>query len=155
MRHTIFALGLLAAIPAQAAEPAAQLGWLAGCWAATDAEAGSGEQWSSLAGGTLLGAGRTVKNGKTVGWEFVVIREVEPGQLAYIAKPHNQPEATFRLLRHTDTEFVFEDLAHDFPQRIIYRRDGERGLYARIEGMSKGKLKGIDYPMQRTSCGGQ
>ena len=28
---------------------------------------------------------------------------------------------------------VFENLQHDFPQRIIYRRDGDR-LCARVEG---------------------
>ncbi|MGH8854313.1 MAG: hypothetical protein ACREWI_08545 [Telluria sp.] len=45
---------------------------------------------------------------------------------------------------------MFENPAHDFPQRIIYRRVGDTGLHARIEG----KGKGIDFPMRRTACGG-
>lgn len=154
MKKTMLAVALLAAAPAYA-DPAAQLGWLAGCWAATGAEAGSGEQWSTAAGGTLLGTSRTVKNGKTVAWEFVVIREIEAGKLAYVAKPHDQPEAVFTLLPSSGQGVVFENPAHDFPQRIIYRRDGERGLLARIEGQSKGKLKGMDFPLTRVACEGR
>ncbi|MES2318664.1 MAG: DUF6265 family protein [Pseudomonadota bacterium] len=142
------ASGVLAATP----DPTAKLGWLQGCWAATGAEAGSVEHWSSAAGGTMMGMSRTVKGGKTVEYEFVQIREVEPGVLAYIAQPSGQPQATFKLLRQSDTEFVFENLAHDFPQRVIYRREGEKALRARIEGMRKGVLKGVDFPMQRVSC---
>ncbi len=143
---------MLLAAAAASADPVAKLGWLQGCWAQDRAEAGSVEQWSSAAGGTMLGMSRTIKNGKTVDFEFVQIREVEPGKLAYIAHPSGQQKATFALLRHNDTEFVFEDLAHDFPQRVIYRRDGERVLLARIEGIANGKLKGIDFPMKRISC---
>jgi hypothetical protein len=50
---------------------------------------------------------------------------------------------------------VFENPQHDFPQRIIYKRDGADGLKARIEGESKGKPKAFDYPMQRTQCPGR
>jgi hypothetical protein len=39
---------------------------------------------------------------------------------------------------------VFEDLAHDFPQRVIYERKGDR-LAARIEGMMGGKLEAMDW----------
>ena len=39
---------------------------------------------------------------------------------------------------------MFENLAHEFPQRIIYSRDGET-LTARIEGMMDGKLEGMEW----------
>jgi hypothetical protein len=42
-----------------------KLAWLAGCWNVDGAEPGSGEQWSTAAGGTILGTSRTVKGGKT------------------------------------------------------------------------------------------
>ncbi len=136
-----------------AADPVAKLAWMQGCWVASDgAEAGSGEQWMAAAGGTVLGTSRTIKNGKTVAYEFIQIRETEPGKLAYIVQPSGRPETTFPLLRQSENEFVFENLAHDFPQRIIYRRDGGKVLNARIEGMSKGQPKGIDFPMRRVSC---
>ena len=129
-----------------------RLAWMQGCWAAPGAEKGSGEQWTSAEGGSMLGMSRTVKGGKTVAFEFVQIRDVTPGQLAYIAQPSGRPPTTFPLVRQDGAAVVFENLAHDFPQRIIYRPDAAQGMLARIEGMAKGKLKGIDFLMQRVSC---
>jgi len=100
----------------------------------------------------MLGMARTVKNGKTVEWEHVVIRETTPGQWAYVAKPSRQPEAAFPIKEISATQVVFENPQHDFPQRIIYQRIGQDGLTARIEGSVQGKEKGLDYPMQRAAC---
>jgi hypothetical protein len=129
------------------------LAWLAGCWAALDGEPGSGEQWTAPAGGTLLGVSRTVAGGRTVAHEFLQIREVAPGKLAYVAQPSGQAAATvFPLLRSGPREVVFENPDHDFPQRILYRLDGEGVLRARIEGLDGGKLQGVDFPMRRVAC---
>jgi hypothetical protein len=48
-------------------------------------------------------------------------------------------------------EVVFENGAHDFPQRIRYRRGGDM-LFARIEGTRDGKVRGVDYPYARVAC---
>lgn len=147
------ALLLLAGSACAAPDPLARLGWLQGCWAAAGgAEAGSGEQWSAPAGGTMLGMGRTIRNGKTVEFEFFQIRETEAGKLAYLAQPQGRAPTTFTLLRASDTELVFENLAHDFPQRVIYRRTGGDTLQARIEGVIQDKPKGIDFPLRKTPC---
>lgn len=135
-----------------APDPVGQVAWLQGCWRATGAEAGSVEQWTAPAGGTMLGLSRTVKGGKTVAHEFLQIRETAPGKLAYIAMPSGQATTSFALVQASANHAVFEDPAHDFPQRVIYRRDGDAVLNARIEGTLNGKAKGIDFPMQRTSC---
>ena len=39
---------------------------------------------------------------------------------------------------------IFENLEHDFPQRIIYRREGDR-LIARIEGEVNGTLEVTEW----------
>ncbi|MDP3856968.1 MAG: DUF6265 family protein [Stagnimonas sp.] len=129
-----------------------RLAWLAGCWQSDGAEAGSGEQWMPLAGGTLLGVGRTVKNGKTVAHEFMQIREHKEGQLAFLAQPSGQSPTAFPLLSLSDVEAVFEELQHDFPQRVVYALDDSGKLNARIEGMVKGRLKVIPFPMSRVNC---
>jgi hypothetical protein len=153
MRPLMGAALMLAAGAAFAApEPVTQLAWLQGCWRAAGAEAGSGEQWTAPAGGTILGLSRTVKGGKTVAHEFMQIRETTPGKLAFIAMPSGQATTTFALVQSSDTHVVFENLAHDFPHRVIYRHDGGAKLDARIEGEIKGKPKAVDFPMQRTSC---
>ena len=151
-------LVLLAGVGASASAKAAdisQLAWLGGCWKNEKAEPGSGEHWLPLAGGTLLGVSRTVKKGKTVEFEFMQIRTVENGQLAFIAMPSGQQTVVFPLLRLVKAEVVFENPQHDFPQRIIYQLQGDKKLQARIEGTRNGALRAIDFPMNRVNCESQ
>jgi hypothetical protein len=132
-----------------------ELSWLSGCWAIENAEAGTIESWLAPAGGMLLGVSRTVKSGKTVAYEFMQIRALENGTLAFTAKPSNQSEATFTLLRAASREVIFENKTHDFPQRVSYRLIRPDALVARIEGTRNGKERAIDYPMRRTVCAGE
>jgi len=150
----VLATGPLPAQPAAPAQPALEaMAWLSGCWAPQAAkEGGSFEHWSAPAGGTLLGMSRTVRGGKTVGFEFMVLRRNAEGVWVYTAKPSGQAEASFTLVRQGEGELVFENLGHDFPQRIIYRR-GEAGqLLARIEGLRAGVLRDLSFPMQKAVC---
>jgi hypothetical protein len=129
-----------------------ELAWLSGCWTIEGAEAGSIESWLTPAGATLLGMSRTVKGGKTVAYEFMQIRALDDGTLAFVAKPSNQAEATFPLARIGKDEVMFENKTHDFPQRILYRLTGPGVLLARIEGTRAGKERSIDYPMKKIGC---
>jgi hypothetical protein len=140
-------------VEAAAAEPAITgIAWLAGCWQSDGGEPGSGEQWTALAGGTMLGTSRTVKQGRTVEFEFMQLRHLPDGRLAFIAMPSGQRTAVFPLLRLDEREAVFENPQHDFPQRVVYARDGSSRLRARIEGTSDGALRVIEFPMSRVSC---
>ena len=132
------------------------LGWMAGCWelrlSTRNVPTVISEQWMKPAGGTLIGMSRTVSGGKTVAWEFVRVVTDADG-LNYIARPHTSKEETaFKLAKSSPTELVFENPAHDFPQRIIYRNTGPDSLFARIEGTKAGKLSGMDIPMKRVKC---
>lgn len=129
----------------------ADLAWLTGCWDGSGGNREYLEQWMRPSGQTMLGMSRTVIGGKTVEFEFVQIRERE-GDLFYIAKPSGQSEASFKLIKYNNQEAVFENPQHDFPQRVIYRLEKDGSLAAAIEGMSKGKLKHIDFPMKRVKC---
>jgi len=160
-RYTAILLGTLISVgTVQAAEKIVpppdtvdKLAWLAGCWLVDGAEPGTGEQWSTAAGGTILGTSRTVKGGKTTEFEFVQIRTTEPGQLAYIVQPSGKAPVVFNLLRQDKpNEFIFANLDNDFPSRIIYRHDSERILHASITGTLKGKFTTIAFPMTRARC---
>jgi len=128
------------------------LAWLTGCWSPEGGEPGSMEHWLPPAGGSMLGVGRTIKNGKTVDHEFMQIRLSASGKLVFIALPAGQSEATFTAVSVTKNEVIFENLQHDFPQRVIYRSVSGERLEARIEGMRERKLRGIDFPMKRVPC---
>src|SRR5688572_24563646 len=115
-----------------------QLDWLAGHWV-SESEAGSlvnEELWLAPAGGLMLGVNRTLEGGRAVFYEFVMIREMN-GHIAYLAMPGGQsPPTVFPLVESSaGMTAIFENPAHDFPQRIVYRRDGDQ-LTATLTGGS-------------------
>ena len=101
-------------------------------------------------GGSMLGMSRTVSGDKTVEYEFLRIAIVN-GALTYVARPSGQAEAAFPVKSLEDGVVVFENLSHDFPQRIIYRRNADATVTARIEGTVKGETRGRDFPYRRCS----
>ena len=130
-----------------------RLSWLAGCWESAQGDRRLEEQWMVPRGGTMLGMSRTVTGATTGEYEFLRISEVE-GRLVLTARPSGQPEASFTSVEVTSSKVVFENAAHDFPQRVIYRLDAGGSLAARIEGERDGKVRGVDFPMRRTRCPG-
>lgn len=129
------------------------LAFISGCWQSENKEKKStvSEFWTPVAGQSMFGIGRTIKNAKTVDYEFLRIVQDDKG-IFYIAKPKDNTEETpFKLTKLTGTEAIFENPAHDFPQKIIYKVDGTN-LAARIEGNNKGKFMGFDFKMSKTKC---
>jgi len=140
----------VAAGPPAAKPTVAALAWLSGCWLGTGDEE-TMEQWMKPAGGTMLGMSRTVADGRTVAYEFIVLRERD-GAVYYVARPSGQEEASFKLVRSNEREAVFENPEHDFPQRITYRLWPDGSLEAAIEGIVGGKTRRVEYPMKRIRC---
>lgn len=151
-RGAVAAMLLLCAGQSVAEVSVTDFGWLSGCWASEDQEEGSGEMWTTPAGGVLLGTSRTVKNGRTVAYEFMQIREIAPGEISLIALPSGQSRTEFKLLSARAFELVFENPTHDFPQRVIYRREDSR-LIGRIEGTVNGSERAADFAMHEIPCG--
>jgi Domain of unknown function (DUF6265) len=147
--HTLVILATLA----QAADVSA-LSWMAGCWRHESSGRVVDEVWMAPRGDGMLGMSRTVATDRIVEHEFLQIR-VQEGRLVYVAKPSGQPEATFTAITASAREVIFENPAHDFPQRILYRLQPDGNLAARIEGTEKGQTRGIDFPMVRVACAGK
>lgn len=146
---TVFSSSALA----QTKSVVASIKWLSGCWESNDKAKNVliSEQWMKPAGGMMLGIGRTVKKGKAVDFEFMRI-EQKGDDIFFVAKPKaNNDETPFKLISLTTNEVTFENKDHDFPQRVIYKRQGTK-LTGRIEGNNNGKFLGIDFPMTRTRC---
>lgn len=128
-----------------------QARWLAGCWELKRGNRTGFEMWMPPAGGIMMGASRTVANGQVVEWERLLLSEKD-GHLVYTSLPSGQTETSFTSTAITDSSFTVENLQHDFPQRIIYRKQGADSLIARIEGPRGNETRGVDFPMLRTSC---
>jgi hypothetical protein len=147
----LLALGLPAL--AQESKPSIDnFGWLAGCWSNTDGGPEVTEQWMKPAGNSMMGMGRTVKAGKVTTWEFTRIFQDERGDFYFSAKLPKQDEASFKLIKWSDNTYVFENLDHDFPQRVIYQLQNSTQMNGRIEGRISGKDSGFNFPMKRSEC---
>lgn len=143
----------LAASPVHAGDLAG-LAWLAGCWSNPQGDAGSGEYWQPLAGGTMLGVGRLVRDGKTVEYEFLRLHSDEHGKVVYTATPSRQAETDFIATRIADGSATFENPAHDFPQKITYSRTRPAGLSVRIEGERQAGRRAFEFRFERVACAG-
>jgi hypothetical protein len=128
-------------------------GWLAGCWEMRTATRLTIEMWMPPAGGMMLGASRTTMGDQVR--EFEQLQLVARGDtLVYTATPSGQAQASFRSVAPiVDGELVVENPAHDFPQRIRYRRISADSMVARVEGPGQGgAMRGFEIPMRRVSC---
>jgi hypothetical protein len=128
-----------------------RLQWLAGCWELSRGARTTLEMWMPPASGMMLGASRTVVNGAVREWEQVRL-SVRDGRVVYTANPSGQAQAEFTATTVSDSGFTVENPEHDFPQRIIYRRQGADSLIARIEGATSRGPRGADFPMRRVRC---
>jgi hypothetical protein len=131
--------------PAQSNKPAINdLSWLAGSWAGETAGIRMEEHWTAPDGNSMVGLHRDVGKGRTMLFEFLRI-EQRGDQITYLSMPNGRAPATpFPLKELSGTRVVFENPAHDFPQRIIYWKDGN-DLRARIEGTQNGKTIGEEW----------
>ena len=149
--RTALALACLVLAAPAAASPTgdlAKLAWMAGTWGETKGQVTTRETWQAPVKGVMSGATETTKAGGNPSAESMKIT-AEPAGITFTAMPAGQPPTPFVLLAGSPGEAVFENKAHDFPQRVIYRRCGA-DLCARIEGMMGGKLESRDWHYTRT-----
>jgi Domain of unknown function (DUF6265) len=141
------------AVPPAAPLTIDRVAFLEGCWEQTSERQTVEEQWTAPRGGTMLSIGRTVRDGRLVDFEFVVLRE-QDGVLAYEAHPSKQDPAVFTARSATDIRVVFENPEHDFPKSVGYERTGPDSLLAWIEGPRRGGNRRMDFIYKRVACPG-
>lgn len=152
-RHTWLALFVgaifMAGTPVLASPdtPDVDLSWLAGCWAHDDG--GTEEHWIDTGHGLLFGYALTVRDGVLRSFEDLRIEPGPEGHV-YVASPGGRAPVSFHYAGGGQTRAVFENAAHDFPQRIIYERSDDR-LVATIATLDDGQR--IEFAM--TSCYGR
>lgn len=155
MRRWLLLAGVLAFAPAAARAAANddttaidRLSWMSGSWASDSAGVRIEEHWMAPRGGMMVGMHRDVIQERAVSFEFFRI-ETDSAGLVYQTSPRGRLATPFRMKEAGAHRVVFENLAHDFPQRILYWLDAQGRLNARIEGTLRGKPESESWRWKR------
>ena len=147
MRRPIAAFALLFAATLARAADVASLDWMTGTWVAESERERVTETWLGPGNGLMVAANLTTRGAERRTFEF--LRIAPSGEsFSYFASPGGRAPVEFRMKEMDDRRVVFENLAHDFPHRILYWREGEM-LVARIEGTMKGEARGMQWKFRR------
>jgi hypothetical protein len=138
----IATMGLIWMLASGPAVPAPDLSWLGGYWLSCEGGREVSETWSDPRNGVMVGSSLTVA-GEQTSWEQMRI-ESRDGVLHFVADPRGQDEADFLMVATSGQQVAFENLQHDFPQRVIYRLETD-GLTARIEGKVNGVVRAVEW----------
>jgi hypothetical protein len=139
----LLALPLMLMISCTDAAKIEQLDWMLGTWEGIDDnELTFVEVWNKGTGNSMYGSGATITpDGDTLFKETLKIELVE-GTPYYVATvPENPGPVLFKLVESDDNHCVFENLEHDFPQRISYRLETKNTLSVKLEGFENGLPK--------------
>ncbi len=117
--------------PTAAAETA--LDWIIGHWCGRAGADSIEEYWLPPQGDMYLGVGRTIREDRTVGFEYFRVVKTEAG-LTFIAQPGGRTATEFTMVDSGEQWIRFENREHDFPNVIEYRRI-EGTLFAEVRGL--------------------
>lgn len=120
------------------------LKWMLGNWESKTEEGTLYERWVKLNDSTYDGHAFAISiDGDTTFSENakVILRK---GQIIYSVTVNNEETTDFTLV-DIEEQAVFENINHDYPQRIIYKKMSSDSLFARIEGTVDGKEAYEDF----------
>ena len=133
--------------PTVRADEIDKLAWMAGIWTQVKDVETVQETWLGPRGKMMV-AVNLASSAKRSSFEFLRIVEGLSG-LAYLASPSGKPATEFKLKEMTEKKVVFENLGHDFPQRILYWLEADGAMMARIEGAVQGKTRGMEWRFEK------
>ena len=152
--RTLCFASLLVANSSLAAE-VTELEWMSGCWSLEGGEAGSGEMWTRPMGNMLFGIGHITGDGVVNFYEYMRIEKRASGELYLVAQPSNQSGGEFKMTEMEQRRVVFENPAHDFPQRITYWIESEGIMKAKVEAQEAGVFQGFELTLLQQECNNQ
>ena len=113
------------------------------------------EEWTKAGPEIMIGKSYRIQNGDTTVLEIVQLKVLN-NKLVYAPVVSGQNEGNEVLFTYSMAlsdsaarRFVFENLEHDYPQRIIYYWKDAESLLARVEGIVDGKLKFSEYDYKK------
>ena len=125
--------------------------WLEGKWQIN--ESASFEEWTKIDDTLYRGKGYEIRKNDTLITEMIEI--VQKGKEVFyipsVADQNNGQPVEFKLISKKKGIIIFENKNHDFPQRIIYVKNGKDQIDAKIEGEKKGVFSEIKFTLKRVN----
>jgi hypothetical protein len=129
--------------------PLSAISFMSGCWTGPSSNGGIiEEQNTDAAENLMIGMTRYVRGGRVVDFEFTTIERTDTS-FVMTPRPKGVKSDSFPLKTLEANTAVWENLAHDFPQRIIYRKGDDGSLVARIEGTTPRGERHVEWVMRR------
>jgi len=149
IRQALLCIALASgAVHAQQPARVASLDWLAGTWTQVRGDETVSESWLGPGNGLMVAVNLTKRGDARKSFEFLRIADTPEGFSYYASPGGRSPPTEFKLKEQAERRVVFENAAHDFPQRVLYWRDGEL-LVARIEGKIGDKERNLEWRFSR------
>lgn len=125
--------------------------WLIGTWENTTPKGSIYETWGKASDKELIGKSYIIKEKDTIIFENIRLAQEQDG-LFYIPTVKNQNDGLpvrFALKKISETQLVFENPQHDFPQIISYTRVCADSLIAETSGTKDGQERKQIFSMKR------
>jgi hypothetical protein len=129
----------------------AKADWFLGSWENKTPQGELTENWVKANDSVFNGESYFIKGKDTLFSETVVLAE-KGGAVLYTATAKGQNDdlpVAFKMTSATAKQLVFENPAHDFPNKITYRQITKDSIVAQISGIQDGKPALEQYPMGR------
>lgn len=130
-----------------------QLSWMLGKWQMQTPEGVITEEWSRPSDTQWQGISYMISAAGDTPFRENIRLNYSGDTLYYLPAVTNQNEGkeiSFAEKSFSDSLIVFENLNHDFPQRIIYKRISDTSIMAAIEGTRNGKNQREEFSYVKT-----
>ncbi|MFV8359233.1 DUF6265 family protein [Flavobacterium sp. LS1P3] len=125
--------------------------WLLGNWENKSVDGTLTEYWKKVNDSTFQAQSYYIKEKDTVHFESIVLQQ-KGENLTYTATvkgQNNDKPVAFKLTTATDKQVSFENLKHDYPQKISYTQITPDSLVAKISGIQQGKPSSEQFSMKK------
>jgi hypothetical protein len=128
-----------------------QFDWLIGRWEIINNDFEMYEIWTKINECNYNAESFVLAHGDTVFYEFVRLEQVRDEYFYCVSvfDQNNADEISFKMVSDSNNTFVFENLEHDFPQRIVYKNLDHNKIHVYIEGHVEGEYKREDFEFFR------
>lgn len=145
----LMCLAMFAFVSPLHAQEIEKLSWMTGVWTQKKEGETVQESWLGPSGKMMAAVNLTTSARRGTSFEFLRIA-VTPTGLSYFGSPEGKTPVEFKLKELGDKRVVFENPAHDFPQRVMYWIEPDGAMKARIEGTVQGKARGMEWRFEQS-----